>query len=185
MGLSATNTPFEPQRGNQYEIGVKADITENLFATLAAFHLTKSNILTTDPNNPNFSIQVGEQRGQGIELDLTGEILPGWNVIAAYAYTDAEVTEDNAIAVGNRLANVPENAASLWTTYKIQDGSLQGLGFGLGLYYAGDRNADLDNTAFLPNYFRTDAAIFYERERWRAGLNFTNLFDETYYETAQ
>ncbi|MGF1542834.1 MAG: hypothetical protein ACFCU5_20730, partial [Pleurocapsa sp.] len=39
--------------------------------------------------------------------------------------------------------------------------------------------------AFLPNYFRTDAAIFYERERWRAGLNFTNLFDETYYETAQ
>ncbi|MGF1539913.1 MAG: TonB-dependent siderophore receptor, partial [Pleurocapsa sp.] len=162
IGLSAANTPFEPQRGNQYEIGVKADITENLFATLAAFHLTKSNILTTDPNDPNFSIQVGKQRSQGIELDLTGEILPGWNVIAAYAYTDAEVTEDNAIAVGNRLANVPENAASLWTTYKIQDGNLQGLGFGLGLYYAGDRNADLDNTAFLPNYFRTDAAIFYE-----------------------
>jgi iron complex outermembrane receptor protein len=185
IGLSATNTPFEPQRGNQYEIGVKADINENLFATLAAFHLTKSNILTTDPNDPSFSIQVGKQRSQGIELDLTGEILPGWNVIAAYAYTNAEVTEDNAIPVGNRLANVPENAVSLWTTYKIQDGNLQGLGFGLGFYYVGDRNADLDNTAILPNYFRTDAAIFYERERWRVGLNFTNLFDETYYETAQ
>jgi iron complex outermembrane receptor protein len=185
IGLSATNTPFEPQRGNQYEIGVKADITENLFATFAAFHLTKSNILTTDPNDPNFSIQVGEQRSQGIEFDLTGEILPGWNYIAAYAYTDAEVSEDNAIAVGNRLANVPENAASLWTTYRIQDGNWQGLGFGLGLYYVGDRNADLENTAILPNYFRTDAAIFYETERWKAGLNFTNLFDETYYETSQ
>lgn len=62
---------------------------------------------TPDPNNTLFSIQTGEQRSRGIELDVAGEILPGWKAIASYAHTDAEVTEDNATPVGNRLTNVP------------------------------------------------------------------------------
>jgi iron complex outermembrane recepter protein len=90
------------------------------YSYLAAYNFTKTNVLTTDPNNPQFFIQTGEQRSQGIELDVTGEILPGWKVTAAYAYTDAEVTEDETIPVGNRLPRVPENQASLWTTYELQ-----------------------------------------------------------------
>ena len=72
-------------------------------STLAFFDLTRSNVLTTDPTNPNFSIQTGEQNSQGIELDVRGEILPGWSVIASYAYTDTRITEDNEFEVGNRL----------------------------------------------------------------------------------
>ncbi|RUR85905.1 hypothetical protein PCC6912_07300 [Chlorogloeopsis fritschii PCC 6912] len=58
---------------------------------------------------------------------------------------------------------------------------MQGLGFGLGFYYVGERVADLANTLELPSYFRTDAAIFYEREQFRAALNFRNIFDVDYY----
>ncbi|MHC5732847.1 MAG: TonB-dependent receptor domain-containing protein, partial [Nostoc sp.] len=92
------------------------------------------------------------------ELDITGEILPGWKVIGSYAYTDAEVTEDIDISVGNKLLGVPENQASLWTTYEIQKGDLKGLGFGLGLFYVGRRAGDADNSFELPDYLRTDAA---------------------------
>jgi iron complex outermembrane recepter protein len=46
-----------------------------------------------------------------------------------------------------------------------------------------DRTGDLENTFVLPNYFRTDAAIFYEHDRFRAALNFNNLFDEEYFES--
>lgn len=137
---------------------------------------------TPDPNNPNFSVQVGEQRSQGIELDIGGEILPGWNVVASYAYTDARTTEDNAIEVGNFLANVPENQVSLWTTYEIQEGSLQGLGFGLGLFYVGERQGDLDNSFQLDNYLRTDAALYYRKGRLNAAINIRNLFDVRYYD---
>lgn len=101
IGRSADGSQFEPERGTQYEIGMKADINDDLSATLALFHLTRTNVTTTDPNNLNFSIQTGEQRSQGIELDLSGEILPGWNIALGYAFTDAEVTEDNTIPVGN------------------------------------------------------------------------------------
>jgi len=115
---------------------------------------------------------------------VAGEILPGWNIIAGYAYTDARITQDNSLPIGNRLNNVPEHSLSLWTTYELQKGNLQGLGFGLGLFYLGDRQGDLANSFNLPSYLRTDAAIFYKRDRFRAALNIRNLFDLKYFESA-
>jgi iron complex outermembrane receptor protein len=180
-GRSATGEVFEPERGTQYEIGVKADLNDQLAATLALYDLTRSNLLTVDPDDSRFSIQTGEQRSQGIELDLSGEILPGWNLIAGYAYTDARITEDNTFESGNRLVNAPEHLFNLWTTYEIQSGDLRGLGFGLGLFYVGERTGDLDNSFEVPGYLRTDAALFYRRDRLRVALNIRNLFDENYF----
>ncbi|MDF5709346.1 MAG: TonB-dependent siderophore receptor [Nostoc sp. S4] len=184
-GNAADGSVFEPQRGTQYEVGVKADLSDRVSATLAAYQITKTNVLTTDPNNLSFSIQVGEQRSRGVELDIAGEILSGWKIIGTYAYTNAEITQDNQLPVGNLLNNVAPHSASLWTTYEIQRGSLQGLGFGLGLYYVGDRQGDLDNSFILPSYFRTDAALYYKHNNWKAAINVKNLFDERYYETSQ
>ncbi|MEH1843081.1 MAG: TonB-dependent siderophore receptor [Nostoc sp.] len=175
---------FEPERSTQYEVGAKADLNSQLSATLSFYDLTRTGVLTNDPNNSNFSIQTGEQRSRGIELSVQGEILPGWNIIAGYAYTNAQVTEDNTIPVGNRLANVPENALNFWTSYEIQRGSMKGFGVSLGFFFTGERQGDLDNSYQLPSYLRTDAAIFYKRDRFRAGLNFRNLFDVTYLEAS-
>jgi iron complex outermembrane recepter protein len=176
---------FRPTQGTQYEVGVKADWLDNrLSTTLALYHLTQTNVLTSDPRDPDFSIQTGEQRSQGVELNVVGEILPGWNVIVGYAYTDAIVSQDNDIPVGNRLANVADNTLNFWTTYTLQEGDLEGLGFGLGLYYVADRPGDLDNTFTLPSYLRTDAAVYYRRDRLRAQLNFKNLFNVNYFESA-
>ncbi|MEH2071686.1 MAG: TonB-dependent receptor [Nostoc sp.] len=61
---------------------------------------------------------------RSIELDVVGEILPGWNIITNYAYTDAKVSKDNSPLQGNRFEDVPYNGASLWTTYQIQQGDL-------------------------------------------------------------
>jgi iron complex outermembrane receptor protein len=184
VGSGFDNRLFEPERGTQYEIGVKADLSNTLSATLAFYQLTLSNVQTPDPRDPNFSIQTGEQRSRGIELNLTGEILPGWNIIAGYAYTDATVTKDPTNE-GNRLNNVPEHSLSLWTTYEIQQGSLKGLGLGLGLFFVGEREGDLGNTFTLPSYLRTDASIFYKRNNFQATLGIKNLFDIEYFETAQ
>lgn len=186
-GRSLDDTSFSPQRGTQYEIGVKADWLDGaLSTTLALYHLTLTNVLTTDLRDPslNFSTQTGEQQSQGVELNVVGEILPGWNIIGGYAYTDSRINKDNDFPIGNRLDNVPEHAANLWTTYTLQEGDLAGLGFGLGLFYVGSRAGDLNNTFTLPDYFRTDAAIYYQRDQFRAQLNFRNLFDTRYFESA-
>ncbi|MEH1939592.1 MAG: TonB-dependent siderophore receptor [Nostoc sp.] len=187
QGFNPGDRAFEPTKGTQYEAGIKADFLEGrLSTTLAVYQIAKTNVTTDDPSNddPNFLIQVGEQKSRGIELDVAGDILPGWKVSASYAYTNAEISKDNSLTVGNRLEDVPENQASLWTTYEIQNGDLKGLGFGLGLFYVGARAGDSDNSFELPDYFRTDAAIYYHRDAWKAGINIRNLFDTEYYSSS-
>ena len=182
---SRSGAAFEPEAGEQFELGIKQDLLNNrLSTTLALFQITKQNVLTPDPEDPDFSVQTGEQTSRGVELDIAGEILPGWKVIATYAYINAFVSEDNNIPVGDRLYAVPRHSASLWTTYELQSGDLQGLGFGAGLVYVGDRETQLPNTdTQIPSYLRADASIFYRRNNYRFGLNFKNLFSTKYYES--
>lgn len=143
------------------------------------FDITKQNVAAPDPRFPlgGLSVATGEQQSRGVEFDLSGEILPGWNIIASYTYTDAEVTQHNVTPIGNRLAGIPKHSFNVWTTYTIQTGSLQGLGFGVGVNYVGKREGDLDNSFQLPSYFLPDAAIFYQRDNWRFAVNFKNLFN--------
>ena len=184
IGTTFGGSLFKPSRGTQYEVGVKTDfLSSRLSSTLALYQLTLSNTLTPDPNNSTFNVQTGEQRSRGVELNVTGEILPGWNVIASYAYTDARVTKDkdNVYAIGNRLVNVPDNSASLWTTYTFAKGNLHGLGFGLGLFYAGERQGDLKNSFSVPSYLRPDAAVYYRTGRLSIALNLKNLSNVRYF----
>ncbi|MEM6432433.1 MAG: TonB-dependent receptor [Cyanobacteria bacterium P01_D01_bin.115] len=186
FGNTESGDTLEPEQGEQFEIGTRAELLDGrLVAGLALFNITKQNVATTDPNNPLFSVAVGEQRSRGVELDIIGEILPGWNVVANYAYTDAEITEDNDGLEGNQLFGVPEHNFNLWTNYEIQQGDLAGLGFGIGVNFVGERFGDNANSFMLDEYFLTNAAISYQRDNWRAGLNFRNLFDVDYIESSE
>ncbi|GAA6619154.1 TonB-dependent siderophore receptor [Scytonema sp. NUACC26] len=177
---------YQPSRGTQYEVGVKTDWLNNkLSANLALYQLTFDNVLTNDLRNPGFNVQTGEQRSRGVELNLVGEILPGWNIIASYNYIDARITKDNTYKVGNRINNAPENSLSLWNTYIIPSGGWKGFGGGIGLYYVGEREGDLGNTFQLPSYFRTDAAIYYRRNNLNVALNLKNIFNVDYFQSAR
>jgi iron complex outermembrane receptor protein len=108
--LTIDREPLEPERGTQYEVGIKTELLDGrLSATLAAYEITKSNVATTDPNDIDFSIAAGEIKSRGIELDVVGEIAPGWNIIASYGLNDAFVSEDNSIPEGDRLVNAPRD----------------------------------------------------------------------------
>lgn len=192
---------FKPERSTQYEVGMKTFFFDNrVSATLAWFHLTRENLLTPNPDPAlalqGFSVQTGEQRSQGIELDVTAQLTPGWNILAGYAYTDAEVTKDTDTSlVAKRLANVPYNKFTFWSTYHIQEGLLQGFGAGGGLFAYTGRNASIfgDQTE-MPGYIRADAALYYNRDlqkgNWlgarsmHIALNVRNLLDQRYVATS-
>ena len=182
FALTATNELLKPERGTQYEVGIKGNLFNNrLSTTLAFFDITKTNIAAADPTNSEFVIPLGAAKSQGVELDVAGEISPGWNAIASYAYTDARTTQgDESIPAGLRLLNSPRHTASLWTSYQLQSGNLKGLGAGIGVFYVGDRSGDAENTYFLPSYLRTDASLFYRRDDWSVSLGAKNLFGVRY-----
>jgi iron complex outermembrane recepter protein len=129
FGFNPDGKLFKNERSTQYEVGMKAFLLDNrVSATLAWFHLTRENLVTPNPDPglaaAGFSVQTGEQRSQGIELDVAAQLTAGWNVIASYAYTDAEVTKDNDPTLEHkRLANVPYNKFTLWSTYHFRKAS--------------------------------------------------------------
>lgn len=173
-----------PETGDQYEIGAKFDlIPDKLSATLAVFEITRENVAADDPTDTDYSVATGEQRVRGIELDVTGEIMAGWNVIGNISLLDAKVTKDTVIEEGNRLQGVPSVSGSLWSNYQIQTGSLQGLGFGAGIVFASGREGDIENTYDTGGYARVDASIFYNlNAKTRFSLNARNLLDRDYIE---
>lgn len=177
FGTSRTEESFEPERGRQFEVGVKADvIPDRLSATVAAYDITKKNVLITDPEDDRFSIQTGEQKSRGIEFNLAGRPVDGWDVTLSYAYTDAFVSEDTTIPSGDALIGAPDHQFGLWNSYQLQSGPLEGFGVGLGLYYVSQRETRLPNTDVdLPSYFRVDASIFYKWDNWKAQVNVNNL----------
>jgi iron complex outermembrane receptor protein len=183
-GTTFGGTPFDPETGEQVEAGIKTEFLDGrVGATLAWYELKRQNVTTADPVNTGFSIQTGEQRSRGVELDVTGNIGSGWNLIGSAAYTDAEVTKDNTFTPGNRIQGVPQVSGSLWVTHEIQDGDWKGLGFGAGVFAAGEREGDLANSFQVPGYVRADASLFYRSKHWRATVGLKNLLDKEYIES--
>lgn len=186
FGEDINGNKFDPLTSYQFEGGLKIFVFNDLLSfTLSYFDITQSNILTSDPADPNFSVQVGEVKSRGIEFDFAGEVLPGLNIFGSYNYIDAEVTEDNVIETGTPLRNVSPNTASFWGTYQFRTGLLSGFGFGGGINHLSERAGDAQDSFKLPEYTRVDATTFYEYGRARLALTFRNLFDVKYYEGAQ
>lgn len=183
-GTAFDGTPFEPETGEQVEAGIKADLLDRrLGVTLAVFDLTRQNVTTADPVNSGFSVQTGEQRSRGVELDLAGDLGSGWNLIASAAATSAEITQDNRFAVGNRIQGVPRTSGSLWVTHEIRGGDWKGFGFGAGVFAAGKREGDLNNSFRVPGYARVDASLFYRGDGWRTTFGVKNVLDKEYIES--
>ncbi|KUP91499.1 ferrichrome-iron receptor precursor [Tritonibacter horizontis] len=178
VGADVNGKPFEPTKGTQYEIGLKYQPTgtNTLFAA-ALFDLTKSNMTVSDPANPGFSIQTGEAKSKGLELEVFHRV-GDLSFDAAYTYLDTENSS------GAQIAQAPENAASLWINYEPAGGALQGWKFGGGVRYTG-ASWDGSDTLQTPSYTLYDAAVTYSRDNWQVALNVQNLLDEYYAGTCQ
>ena len=172
-----------PEKSRAYEAGAKTELLGGrLLLTTAVFQIEKTNVVGTDPSNPFFSINSGEQRSRGFEFDLAGEPIAGWHINLDYAYVDARIiSAPQNFDVGHQLYGVPLNSAGSFSTYEFQGGALRGLGFGGGVFVADRVQNTNDNDGRLPGWAQTDLVGYYKRSRYKAQLNVKNLFDRRFY----
>jgi outer membrane receptor protein involved in Fe transport len=176
-GTDAFNNSLKSEKYKGIELGIETELNKNWLAIFSFYGETQNNITTIDPNEPDFELQINEQTSRSWTGELKGEITPSWWVYGFYSYTDAQITKDEVIPIGNSVAGVANHSAGLWTSYEITQGIWQGLGFGGGMTWNGDRFEDTDNSFTLPSYLQTDAAIFYSQDNFRAALSVQNLFN--------
>ena len=173
---------FAPSKGKQYEVGVKYVPEDRpIVVTGALYQLTKTNNLMADPNGSLFSVEGGEIRARGVELEAKAALSASVNVVGSYTYTDAEYTTDTTYK-GNTPAQVPKHMASLWADYTFFDGPLSGLTLGTGGRYTGSSYGDPANSFKVGSYTVVDALVRYDLARVgmagsNVALHVNNLFD--------
>ena len=182
--------PFDYMKSELYEVGLKTEwFNKRLSATLAIFKITQENSLEQSPKagKADWRVPVDEE-SNGFELDVAGQILPNFSVVANYAYTDARIVklkEEGAIKDLNvQRPSTPRHAANLWTKYIFENGSLKGLGAGIGVSYASERLGQVGRratAASYPDYTLLNAVLYYKVKDVQLQLNVNNVLNRTYW----
>jgi len=182
---------LKPLTGNNTEFGIKKDWADGKWnTTLSVYRILRENELTPDPNaapNSGLSVIFGQKRSQGLEFDLRGELLPGLNLTANYAFTDSKVSKVNpgitGFSVGQIVPGYAKHVANAWLSYKINKGGLKGAGVSLGGTYLGGRQTDTWSVGLekLPDYFKMDGGLFWEGAKMRITANAFNILDKYTY----
>jgi catecholate siderophore receptor len=180
--LDATSAALKPEEFENVEVGVKWDLLPDLAFTAAVYQLNRSNTRAPGATGGTTIVLTGEQRSEGVEFSVSGAITPNWELIAGYAYQDAEITRATSAAPrGRNVALVPEHQLSLWNAYRFTHKWRAGV----GVIHQDEVYASISNAVTLPSFTRVDAAVFFTfNEHFEAQLNVENLFDEEYFGTA-
>lgn len=180
----AANGPFNPETGNQVEVGVKTElINRKLFVSGAFFNINKENILRPDPllgptgANANALLSVGEARSRGFEFNVEGFLTRRWYTAFNYAYVGTRILKDNvASLIGKPLANAPKHTTGWFTRYNF----LEGTGIGFGLESASERIEPFAGIR-ADGYTIADVSFYQElTSRARLQLQITNITDKQY-----
>jgi iron complex outermembrane receptor protein len=181
---------FDPEQANQWEVGVKTNILKDrLFATASYYDIEVKNKVIGDATNFYNYIQGGKVESKGYELEVTANLFSGFSLIAGYSHNETKNKEGFGSDFYSEAGRAPggqgpQDQVNVWATYKVSNGSLQDLGFGLGGNYASKYRV-IDNSITgvfdLPSYTVLNASIFYSPEKFRFAVNVNNVLDEEYY----
>jgi len=188
----------------QWEAGIKSDwLNEKLRFNLTFFDIKTDNLsyeILNGNNRTGKYALAGELKRRGMEVELIGKILPNLQIMTGWAYVDAQYQDSPSFVNGSAPINTPKHSANGWLNYKFNQGILDGLDIGAGIYYVGTRPVDDYKQTFtiaeghvngtqpeekpfnMPDYTSVDAQVGY---KFKNGLGlrvfFNNIFDSVGY----
>ena len=183
---------LDPIRGEDWEAGFKGAFFDGkLNASLGLFRIENVVRALTDPRAPTpcsgttcFYVAGGKTQSEGWEAELSGEVLPRWQVMAGYTNTRTKYAKDPTVAnIDQPLRSQdPRHLFKLFTSYEL-GGALQGLTVGGGAQIqSGTYVTGGGLTARQGGYTVYNAMMNYRIDKtFSVQLNANNLFDKIYY----
>ncbi|KAA8678755.1 MULTISPECIES: TonB-dependent siderophore receptor [Vibrio] len=180
--LDQNGDPAKPERGEQYEVGLKYQPRSfDGYFNIAAFEVSKENLARQVAGQLT---QIGEVRNRGVELEAVANVTEELTLIGNVSFIDSEIIEDaNSSHVGNTPSQIADQLASAWANYRFLSGPLDGLTVGAGARYVGDSYADNTETNVVPSYTLFDATVSYRIEDYKFQVAAKNLADKEYVAT--
>jgi len=176
---------YDLTTGEQWEVGSKLDFLDGRRSTnKKMYEIVRRDFTVKDSNNPNLTVQAGQQTSRGIELAGKLQVTSKLLAEANYAYVNAEYDEFNeavnGVSVsreGNTPTNVPDSVANAWLTYDIDPAWKAGV----DARYVDSVFADNANTLKAPSYTLYGAFARYQVDEHTAVTGrVRNLTDELY-----
>ncbi|MCT3759533.1 TonB-dependent siderophore receptor [Elizabethkingia anophelis] len=189
----------------QWEAGIKSDwLNERLRFNVTLFDIKTDNLsyeVLTNGNSTGTYALAGNLKRRGVEVELIGKILPNLQVMTGWAYVDAQYKDSPSFVNGSAPINTPKHSANAWLNYRFNQGILEGLDVGAGIYYVGKRPVDdykqtYSNAANghvngtlpgekpfkMPDYTTVDAQLGYAlKNGFGVRVFFNNIFDRVGY----
>ncbi|WP_306555681.1 TonB-dependent siderophore receptor [Acidovorax sp.] len=179
-GANVYGTPFKPQRGEQWEAGVKWQPPgQGISAFAAVYQLREKNRKTTDPSNPLNSLQIGEVKVKGFEAEVQASLARNWDFTVGYAFTDAKISRSNTGDQGQPVASTPRHTASAWLSHRFASEGRGGWTVGAGVRYTGSQWSGTSAIS-TPAATLADAMVAYDAGDWRVAFNVVNLADKVH-----
>ncbi|VXB14963.1 Iron complex outermembrane recepter protein [Pseudomonas sp. 8BK] len=180
----STGEPYQPESGEQLELGLKYQPAGFAGAfNLALFELTQQNVRKNTVAGTR--TQLGEVRSRGLEFEASADLSDNLSLVGSLTLLDAQTRKTTVLQEqGKTPSQVAERMASLWATYAFQ-GPLTGLKVGAGARYTGESYGDNRETDALrvPSYSLYDAMLSYQLNDVTLQLNANNLGDKEYVAT--
>ncbi|MYM80585.1 catecholate siderophore receptor Fiu [Duganella sp. FT50W] len=180
---SAANPKFDPQETTNYELGSKLDLLgQKLSLSAALFRTEVKNEVEQDPVDAQY-YQTGKKRVQGIELSVTGEILPKWLVSAGYVHQNTSVESGKVVTASgdNQLSYTPKQSFTAWTSYTLPFGLQIGGGARFSDKLARGTDGAVGTPQYANSYWVFDAMAAYPiNKHVDLRLNVYNLADKEY-----
>lgn len=176
-----------PLEGVTYEVGIKGEFNDGrLNATAALFRIEQDNLALAIPGaplNPNGKAPSTAESGtvsQGIELELAGELVEGWQVGGGYTYAKPEDANDKPL-----LTEVSKENFKFFNTYHFA-GDWQPLTLGANLRWqsssytkgSGPNGENYNRSAITLMDLMAKYSV---TENLTLTLNANNIFDKEYY----
>ncbi|MEN5037930.1 TonB-dependent siderophore receptor [Pseudomonas sp. TWI929] len=176
---------LEPVVGKNYELGWKGEFYEGrLNANAAVYLIQRDNFAVEDGTNKTPDLNqayraVSGAETKGIDLELSGEVLPGWNIQTGYSHSRTEDSDGN-----RQTTQLPMDTFRLWTTYRFQ-GDWNKLTIGGGANWNSSSSLSyvrLNTRVTQDDYTVASLMARYQiNDNLSATVNVNNLFDEKYY----
>ncbi|WP_290792810.1 TonB-dependent receptor [Flavihumibacter sp. UBA7668] len=192
-GVDEAGRVFDPVTGTNMELGIKRDWLNGKWnSAVTVYQIKRDNVLAADPNKPNpaggFFNTETKQETKGVEVDIKGQLVKGLDVIINYAFTEAKVTDHpEKAAIGTQVAGSSRHIQNSWLNYRLDRGRLAGFGISVGYQYQAKRSPwfVFDGTEnSLPDYFRMDGSISYQRKNIGLNLVVNNILNKYLYSGA-
>lgn len=172
----------EPERGEQYEIGVKYEPAgTDALISASVYDLKQENITVAEVQGEDIIRRtVGKTRVRGFDIEGKAQLADNLSLLASYSYMDSEVVNDPDYE-GRQFASVPNHLASVWVNYTVPGSGARGdMTLSLGARYVGSYYFNLANTGRKSEAATLlDLAFSYQvQENTDLTLHVANLLDE-------